>query len=384
MKHVPLGDLMPARIPSVNPAVFPDEKFTLWSIPSFDAGKPDRVFGREIGSSKKVVQDGDVLLSKIVPHIRRVWTVSVANADRQIASSEWITFRHEAFLSDYIRHFLLTDNFHRQFMATVAGVGGSLLRAQPKSVAKIEIPLPALDEQRRIVRLLDRADEIKHRAHAARATARSIIPALFLETFGDPATNPKGWPLMTVGELLVSAAYGSSQKANDRAEGIPMIRMGNVTTGGQLDTADLKHINIAGRELDKAELIEGDLLFNRTNSKELVGKTGLWDGRFEAVAASYFIRLRVDRASCDPVYLWAFFNSRHMKQVLFETARGAIGQANINAKELRAFQVPLAPLPIQSAFADQASRLEAIACQLDAAAAKARDMASALSAEVFG
>lgn len=262
--------------------------------------------------------------------------------------------------------------------------GATFKEINKSTLKRLEIPLPPLDEQRRIVGLLDRAAEIRRRADAARAKARAIIPALFLETFGDPATNPKGWPVATVGELLASATYGTSQKANDRATGIPIIRMGNVTTSGQLNTINLKHLEISGQEREKAELIEGDLLFNRTNSKELVGKTGLWDGRFEGVAASYFIRLRVDRASCNPTYLWAFFNSRHMKQVLFETARGAIGQANINAKELRAFRVPLAPLLLQKAFAEQTSRLQAVARQLDAAAAKSEAMTTALSAEVFG
>ena len=244
--------------------------------------------------------------------------------------------------------------------------------------------LPPLDEQRRIVGLLDRAAEIRRRADAARGRARAIIPALFLDTFGDPATNPKGWPVVTVGDLLESAAYGTSQKAHDSGERIPMIRMGNVTTGGQLDTIDLKHIAISGPEREKAELLEGDLLFNRTNSKELVGKTGLWDGRFEAVAASYFIRLRVKRDLSSPSYLWSFFNTRYMKRALFDTARGAIGQANINAKELRAFRVAAPPLDLQAAFADQTQRLEALARHLDAAAAKAEAMAAGLSAEVFG
>ena len=85
-----------------------------------------------------------------------------------------------------------------------------------------------------------------------------------------------------------------------------MLRMGNVGTGGELDTRDLKHIEIDGREREKVEVLKGDILFNRTNSKELVGKTGLWDGRFEAVAASYFIRLRVKQDRCNPAYLWAF------------------------------------------------------------------------------
>jgi type I restriction enzyme S subunit len=127
------------------------------------------------------------------------------------------------------------------------------------------------------VGLLDRAAEIRRRADAARAKARAIIPALFLDTFGDPATNPKGWPVATVGDVLDSASYGTSQKASDAGGGLPVIRMGNVTMNGQLDTTDLKYMELTEAEREKAELLEGDLLFNRTNSKELVGKTGLWD-----------------------------------------------------------------------------------------------------------
>ncbi len=246
------------------------------------------------------------------------------------------------------------------------------------------IPLPPLDEQRRIVGLLDRAAEIRRRADAARAKARAIIPALFLDMFGDPATNPKGWPVTMVGDVLDSASYGTSQKASDAGDGLPVIRMGNVTMNGQLDTTGLKYIELTEAEREKAELLAGDLLFNRTNSKELVGKTGLWDGRFDAVAASYFIRLRVNRERIVPAYLWAFFNTSHMKRVLFQTARGAIGQANINAKELRAFPVATPSLPLQTAFAEQVHRLDSLARHLDAAAAKAEAMAAGLSAEVFG
>ena len=282
---------------------------------------------------------------------------------------------------------LVSEYLYHLFRATDISQFASA--SNPPSIRKSEVEnwmvrIPPLGEQRRIVGLLDRAAEIRRRADAARAKARAIIPALFLNTFGDPATNPKGWPMVTVGDLLESAAYGTSLKANDRNEGIPMIRMGNVTTGGQLDTSDLKHIHIVGPEREKAELLPGDLLFNRTNSKELVGKTGLWDGRFGAVAASYFIRLRAKRDRCDPTYLWAFFNAAFMKRMLFDTARGAIGQANINAKELRAFRVAAPPVPLQTAFAEQVHRLESLARHLDAAAAKAAAMAASLSAEVFG
>ena len=279
----------------------------------------------------------------------------------------------------YLRHL-----YRRRFFQDRATRWVSQAAFGTAQLKALEVPLPPLDEQRRIVGLLDRAAEIRRRTDAARGRARAVIPALFLDTFGDPATNPKGWPVVSVGEVLDSASYGTSQKASDTGAGLPVIRMGNVTMDGQLDTADLKYIELTEMEREKAELLEGDLLFNRTNSKELVGKTGLWDGRFDAVAASYFIRLRVNRERIVPAYLWAFFNTSHMKRVLFQTARGAIGQANINAKELRVFPVATPPLPLQKTFAEQAQRLESLARALDAACAKAEAMAAGLSAEVFG
>ena len=71
--EVALQELMATRSGSVNPANFPEESFELYSIPAFDRGTPDIAFGSEIGSTKQIVQSGDVLLSKIVPHIRRAW-----------------------------------------------------------------------------------------------------------------------------------------------------------------------------------------------------------------------------------------------------------------------------------------------------------------------
>ena len=155
---VEAGTLMARRNGSVNPANYPDEIFELHSIPAFDAGKPEITCGKNIGSSKQIVQPNDVMISKIVPHIRRATVVGDVSDYRKIASGEWIVFRSDQFYPNYLRHFLISDIFHSQFMATVSGVGGSLLRARPAEVAKIKIPLPPLEEQRRIAAILDKAE----------------------------------------------------------------------------------------------------------------------------------------------------------------------------------------------------------------------------------
>lgn len=215
---------------------------------------------------------------------------------------------------------------------------------------KLTISLPSLSEQRRIVDILDRAASIQKLRKQAQAKAQEIIPALFVDMFGDPATNPKGWHVTTIKALLKSADYGSSAKAAADGPGLPMLRMGNVTVNGNLNLENLKYVELAAAERERYLLDAGDILFNRTNSKELVGKTGLWDGRYEAVHASYFIRLRLDRNQMLPEVLWAFMNLPSTKKRLFAMARGAIGQSNINMRELGAINVFVPELDAQRRF----------------------------------
>ena len=134
---VPAAELMLKRGGSVNPKNFSDETFELFSIPAYDVDTPEIVAGSEIGSSKNCIEPGDVLVSKIVPHIRRCWVVTDKKEYRQIGSGEWMIFRDKRFDSGFLRHFFTSDIFHHQLMNTVAGVGGSLVRARPAFVEKI-------------------------------------------------------------------------------------------------------------------------------------------------------------------------------------------------------------------------------------------------------
>lgn len=192
------------------------------------------------------------------------------------------------------------------------------------------------------------------------------------------------WPRTRLGDLIVEASYGTSVKCSDLAAGTPVLRMGNVRYDGTLDLDELKYACLTDGDLMRFGVEEGDILFNRTNSKELVGKTGLWDGGFTAAAASYFIRVRVNRDVVDPKWVWRFMNSAPMKKRLFATARGAIGQANINSEELKAFILPLPPLDEQRRIVGLLDRAAEIRRRADAARAKARAIIPALFLDMFG
>lgn len=243
--------------------------------------------------------------------------------------------------------------------------------------------MPELNEQRRIVDILSRADGIVRLRREAQKKTAEIIPALFVDMFGDPATNSKGWTVAPLTNVCSSVDYGSSTKASDDGSGIPLIRMGNVDYSGYTDLSNLKYVVLSPEEVEKYRLLEGDILFNRTNSKELVGKTGLWDGSCEAVVASYFIRVRVKRDMLNPLYFWAFMNTRYMKRVLLDTARGAIGQSNINAKELKAFVIGLPPIKLQNAFEGHCRDMFGIKAQQAEATVKAGATFAALLGRIF-
>ena len=243
-----------------------------------------------------------------------------------------------------------------------------------KQIAQIKMPVPPPAEQERIVKLLDETDAMQRLRAQADLCTTTLIPALFHEMFGDPSTNSKNWPLQPVGELIEACDYGTSQKANEDRRGVPVLRMGNVTTEGLLDLEDLKTVELTENELVKQRLQAGDVLFNRTNSRELVGKTGMWDGRFEAVAASYFIRVRFHSDIEHPQHFTTFMNLPFMKRKLADMARGAVGQANINSKELKSIIVPVPPLVLQKEFAQRVKEIR----ELEAGQATSRTRLDAL------
>lgn len=126
----------------------------LWSIPAYDAGSPERVNSKQIGSSKKEVVNGDVLLSKIVPNIKRAWIVK-SDHPHKLASTEWLTFSGKNILDpEFMRQVFLSPYFRGKMMDTISGMG-SLKRANPKMLQKVLIPVPPLHEQRRIVAKLN-------------------------------------------------------------------------------------------------------------------------------------------------------------------------------------------------------------------------------------
>ena len=212
---------------------------------------------------------------------------------------------------DYLICFLKAYNFGRV-------IGGT---SQPQitkaGISSIEVPLFSLEKQIVIrLRLKSILDELVS-CKALLAKLDTLVKSRFVEMFGG-----SGWPVATVGSLATDIRYGTSKKASDSGQFV-YLRMNNMTDGGGLDFDDVKYIDLDGSELDKCLVVDGDLLFNRTNSREKVGKTAVFHEKEPMVIAGYIIRVRLgDRIR--PDFLAAYMNLPTTKAMLRSIARGTM------------------------------------------------------------
>lgn len=357
---IELDALMAPNSGSVDPSRFPDETFDLYSIAAFDNGRAAISLGREIGSSKQVVQSNDVLLSRIVPHIRRAWVVGGQRGYRQIASGEWIVFRSAKTHPSYLRYLLVEDRFHAKFMKTVAGVGGSLLRARPAQVADIEVPLPSLSAQKRIAGQLEQADRQVRTRRYALELSDTFLPAAFIQLFGDPKQNPNEWPEQTLSSAcskFSDGPFGSNLKSSDyRPSGVRVVRLQNIGVGEFLDDDKAFVSKEHFAALQKHTCIPGDVL---------IGTMG--DPNLRACIQPAHIPIALNKADCiqarpDPKHLNALYvqGLLNIPSTLHLVPGMVHGQtrARVSMGELARLPIPVPPLPLQQKFAALVERVE--------------------------
>lgn len=288
------------------------------------------------------IPPGSVLFAKIGEAIRHNHRV-IAGCALLVDNNAMAAIPNRKVESRYLYHFLRSVDFYGLASATTVPA------LRKSELERLAVPLPPLPEQRRISEILDKADALRAKRRAALAQLDTLAQSIFLDMFGDPATNPKGWPVRTIGDLLESASYGTSQKAEVTGQ-FPVLRMNNITRTGEMDFAELKYMDLKEDQRERYLVRTGDVLFNRTNSAELVGKTAIYREANPMAYAGYLIRLRVNR-NYEAEYLAAFLNTVYSKRVLRSMCRSIIGMANINATELQALRIPVPPHSVQNEFA---------------------------------
>ncbi len=268
-----------------------------------------------------------------------IWDVDFSKINRHFL----VTYLHCPYSMNYYKSKLRGTTMRR--------------RSIPKEdLLNLSVPIPPMNKQMTIMEELDKINELIRLKKEQLKDYDNLAQSIFYEMFGDPVENEMGWEVKKLGEVCTDIKYGTSKPACENGR-YKYLRMCNLTDDGFLDLSNLKTIDIADDEIEKCIVRYGDILFNRTNSIELVGKTCMFDKKEPMVIAGYIIRVRLNEALL-PIVLAKMFNLTSIKKVLRSMAKGAVNQANINSKELASIKVPLPPLPLQQLFAQRIEQIE--------------------------
>jgi len=360
---------------------------------------------------------GDLIYSKIRAKQGSLVLIS-SEVGRLAVSAEYPVYSPNPakVVPDYLTLLLRCSSFLR-FLEGIASGGDTKTRISPDLFESLRVALPPLASQQAIVDHWKATQKKNAAAHRAADEHEVEIQSAFLAQLGikrptassgrhmlalkwsnlerwgveglrqkmvaiDPASGT--FPVSRLGQIVDMVQYGTSDKANELGKGTAVLRMNNIHEG-VLRPYPLKHVELADKERQSLLLRDGDILFNRTNSKELVGKCAVFHEKGEYVFASYLIRVRVSLAVADPDFIAFILNGSIGRQQIDSMSRQIIGQANINSQELRSLRIPLPPLPIQKQLvAELTAAREKIAADRAAAAKLAADTAREVEEMILG
>lgn len=281
---------------------------------------------------------------------------------------------------DYLRYALLTGN--SESGANHAVLGKVLNKAKVEALPVLVPPLP---EQRRIVDLLARAEGIVRLRREAEQKAAELIPALFLDMFGDPATNPKGWPEHSLGDIaqVVSGVTKGRKFGDKQTVEVPYLRVANVQAG-HIDLTEVKTIEVLPRDVEQLALQNGDVVLTEGGDFDKLGRGALWEHDIaNCVHQNHVFRVRCNRSVMLPQFFVIYLQSSRAREYFLRCAKRTTNLASINMTQLRALPVVLPAMDTQREFVERFTAGRSIESQQSAATTKAQETFAALLASVF-
>ena len=355
-----------------DPRKKPDEVFQYVDVSavsntSFKITGAVPVLGSEAPSrARKAIETDDVLFATVRPTLKRIALVP-SELDGAIASTGYSVLRCDKTKAEpgFLYSFLITDHFN----ARMAGLerGASYPAVRDSDVTASWLPLPPLPEQKKIAHILSTVQRAIEAQERIIQTTTELKKALMHKLFTEGLRNepqkqteigpvPESWAVVELGELLTIAQYGMSVKGNPEGN-YAILRMTN-QVDGQIVGRNLQFVEISHGEFEKFRVERGDILFNRTNSLDLVGRTAIFNIEGEFVFASYLIRLRTDEKKLNPFFLNCYFNTDEIQARLKSIATRAVSQSNISATRLKGFPVPKPSLEEQDEIVAHATALD--------------------------
>lgn len=342
-----------------NPLLSPDDDFLYVDVAAVDNDTKQihgakKLLGADAPSrARKLLKSGDVIVSTVRPNLNAVALVS-PELDGAIGSTGFCVLRAnpKLIIPEYLFFFVRSQVFIEPLLKLVSG---ALYPAvSDNQVLAQLLPVPSLQEQQRIVDILSRAEGIVRLRREAQKKAAEIIPALFLDTFGDPATNPKGWPLRSFSELGSLDRGRSRHRPRDAEElydgPYPFIQTGDVANSGGLITRYTSTYSEAG--LAQSRLwSKGTLCITIAAN---IAQTGVLD--FDACFPDSVVGfVGGDDVTTEYIQVWLAF-----LQPSLEAYAPQVAQKNINLDILRKLPVMSPPLALQEQFTARYNQLLAL------------------------
>lgn len=355
MKTAALGEIATIERRSVSPdSIDPDNHYV--GLENITSGGEFRdvglAGGAELKSNKFRFGPEHILYGKLRPYLSKIAQPTFVG----VCSTDILPIKVGPNVDQrFLLHYLRTPSMVGQ--AEKNSSGANLPRLSPKALAAFEIPLPSIEEQRRIAAVLDAADSLRAKRRKGLARLNSLPGAIFIDMFGESSDS-----LADLGDVAeVQGGLQITSKRRSNPVEVPYLRVANVHRGF-LDLDEIKTMRVTNSELARTKLTDGDLLVveGHGNAGE-IGRVGIWDGSISpCVHQNHLIRVRCDTGRVLPQFVEAFMNSWVGRRALLRAANTTSGLNTISTSDVRTVQVPLAPMERQLAFQGRLRKVELV------------------------
>lgn len=260
--------------------------------------------------------------------------------------------------------------------------GATIPHIQRTALEDIKIPKISLNKQIEIKNIINKSQELIDKRKEQIEALDELVKSQFIEMFGDPITNRKGWEKGKIADIIIKTQYGTSNKANEENGQFKILRMGNITYNGQFDFSDMKYIDLTDDEQKKYLVYKGEVLFNRTNSKELVGKTAVYKENKPMAYAGYLVKaIPNERATGE--FIAAYMNTKYVKSKLLNMAKNIVGMANINAEEFKKIDIYIPPIELQNEYIKFIEQVDKLKFEMEKSLKELEDNFNSLMQRAF-
>ncbi len=285
----------------------------------------------------------------------------------------------------YLERYLRSAQARGSYASRMQGAVARRRSLTKTDFLNLEIPFPPLDDQIRIAHLLGKVEGLIAQRKQNLQQLDNLLKSLFLEMFGDPVRNEKGWPINQLATYLSEQPNNGLYKPQSSyGSGTRIIRIDSFHDGIVRNVEDLKRVEITDAELLKFEVRPFDILVNRVNSIEHLGKIGVVPEISEPmVYESNMMRFRLHHEAMLPVYLTHFWRTQYLKSQINSKAKKAVNQASVNQQDVIGLLVPQPPIGLQKLFSNIVEKVEGITSRYQQSLNDLEALHGALSQRAF-